>query len=197
MGDCALHTVIGRNSRRRKGLEPSRRLSETAGPRPSGAFRIAFLTAEVTNHRAACKPAVPVSTHRAPALPRYRRAPGAGHTLPQTVAGSCTRYRSLVRAGAMPGVQGDSGSVDSLPRTHRDVVFSLPLITVGSHAPHSAGHRRESVERGGESISGRGAERASRRGRHSRRRMYAPGARALRDVSRYGTHGPEAGSRSA
>ena len=100
VGDCALHTVIGRNSRRRKGLEPSRRLSETAGPRPSGAFRIAFLTAEVTNHRAACKPAVPVSTHRATGAsalpPRTRRGThvtancrGKLHTLPQSRESRC------------------------------------------------------------------------------------------------------------
>ena len=30
----ALHTVVGRNCRRRKGLEPSRRVNETGLPRP-------------------------------------------------------------------------------------------------------------------------------------------------------------------
>ena len=32
MGAVALYTVIGCNGRRRKGLEPSRRLIETTGP---------------------------------------------------------------------------------------------------------------------------------------------------------------------
>ena len=43
-----LHTAIGCNSRRRKGLEPSRRLSETTGPQSQSAFRIAFRAIEVT-----------------------------------------------------------------------------------------------------------------------------------------------------
>ena len=42
MDTCALHTVVGRDHRCRKGLEPSRRLSETTGPRSPSAFRIAF-----------------------------------------------------------------------------------------------------------------------------------------------------------
>ena len=52
MGACALHTVIGRNSRRRKGLEPSRRLSETTGPQSPSAFRIAFRVTGVTKRGA-------------------------------------------------------------------------------------------------------------------------------------------------
>ena len=78
----ALHTVIGRNSRRRKGLKPSRRLSETTGPQSPNAFRIAFPTAEVTKRGASCKTAAPVSTHRAPTPRRYRSVTDAVHTLP-------------------------------------------------------------------------------------------------------------------
>ena len=48
MGACALHTVIGRNSLRRKGLEPSRRLSETTGSRSMSTFRVAFWSPQVT-----------------------------------------------------------------------------------------------------------------------------------------------------
>ena len=51
MGDGVLHTVIGRNSRRRKGLEPSRRLSAATGPRSPSAFRMVFPTIEVTKVR--------------------------------------------------------------------------------------------------------------------------------------------------
>ncbi len=42
MGARAHHTITGRNRRCRKGLEPSRRLSETTGPQSPSAFRIAF-----------------------------------------------------------------------------------------------------------------------------------------------------------
>ena len=38
---CALHTVVGRNRPCRKGLEPSRRVSETTGPQSPCTFRIA------------------------------------------------------------------------------------------------------------------------------------------------------------
>ena len=65
-GDCALHTVTGLGGRRRKGLEPSRRLSETTGPRSSGAFRVVVLSAEVTKCGARCKRPAAFSTHRAP-----------------------------------------------------------------------------------------------------------------------------------
>ena len=64
---CALHTVIGRNSRRRKGLEPSRRLSETTGPQSPSAFRVVFPATEVTKRGARCKRAVAFLTHHAPA----------------------------------------------------------------------------------------------------------------------------------
>ena len=37
---CALHTATGLKRQRRKGLEPSRRLSETTGPRSPSAFRV-------------------------------------------------------------------------------------------------------------------------------------------------------------
>ena len=42
MDTRAPHIVVVRNRRRRKGLKPSRRLSEPTGPRQLSAFRIAF-----------------------------------------------------------------------------------------------------------------------------------------------------------
>ena len=44
MGACAPHTVIGLETRRHKGLELSRRLSETTGPQSPNVFRVAFRT---------------------------------------------------------------------------------------------------------------------------------------------------------
>lgn len=84
---CALQIVTGRNSRRRKGLKPSRRLSETTGPRSPCAFRIAFLTAGVTEREAACKPRGRIShtAHRRPDVTAAQRQ-------------SFTRYRSSSRA---------------------------------------------------------------------------------------------------
>ena len=51
-GVRAVHTASGPGGRRRKGLEPSRRLSETTGPRSPSAFRIVFPTAKVTKRGA-------------------------------------------------------------------------------------------------------------------------------------------------
>ena len=120
MGSCALHTVIGRNNRRRKGLEPSRRLSETTGPQSLSAFRIAFRATEVTERAARCKHEVPHFPHSAPQARRYRSAPESVahvtangrepvHTLPQ-----------LARRGAVPRAQSDTCPVHALPRTQPD-----------------------------------------------------------------------------
>ena len=43
-GRYASDAVIGRNSRHRKGLQPSRRQSQTDNPRPSDAFPVVFPT---------------------------------------------------------------------------------------------------------------------------------------------------------
>ena len=74
MGSCALHTVIGQNSRCRKELEPSRRLSETTGPQSPSAFRIAFRVTEGTERAARCKHEASFLTHCAPKARRYRPA---------------------------------------------------------------------------------------------------------------------------
>ena len=201
MGDCALHTVIGRNSRRRKGLEPSRRLSEMTGPQSPSAFRIAFLTAEVTNRRAPCKAAMPVSTHRAPALCRYRLAPDAGQTLPQTVEGLCTCYRSLAKAGVVPGIQGDRRSVDSFPRTHRTAVITLPLSIASSGAPH--GTSPGAVRACNASNPAAGSDAGGLHGGAGTRAVRpavghaASNAQAARQVPRGGTRGLRAASWSA
>lgn len=63
----ALHTVVGRNRRRRKGLEPSRRVSETAGPRYLSAFRVAVPRTEVTKSCPGCNRPGGFCTHGAPA----------------------------------------------------------------------------------------------------------------------------------
>ena len=65
-GVRAVHTASGPGGRRRKGLEPSRRLSETTGPRSPSAFRVVFPTTEVTKCGARCKRPAAFFTHRAP-----------------------------------------------------------------------------------------------------------------------------------
>ena len=129
MGACALHTVIARNSRRRKELEPSRRLSETTEPRPSGAFRVVFPTPEVTKRGARCKRAedfshTPHQQRRPRGFTRYRRAsrgaahvpapqPSVAHMFPQHSGGTCGRRcsrrwlsNSLVTARATEAMVG-------------------------------------------------------------------------------------------
>ncbi len=101
MGSCALHTVIGQNSRCRKELEPSRRLSETTGPQSPSAFRIAFRVTEVTERAARCKRAARHFTHRAPAAWRYHRATAAGS---HVTADPRARIRELVCKAMLPSL---------------------------------------------------------------------------------------------
>ena len=65
-GDCACTPSSAGTATRAKGLEPSRRLSETTGPRSPGAFRVVFPAPEVTERGARCKRAWRFLTHRAP-----------------------------------------------------------------------------------------------------------------------------------
>ena len=107
VGDCALHTVIGRNSQRRKGLEPSRRLSETTGPQSPSAFRVVFPTTEATKCGARCKCAAALFTHRAPAtatvLARVHPLPprtGSRRTCSRTAA-ACRAHVSAAQGRAV------------------------------------------------------------------------------------------------
>ena len=95
-----MRTIIGRNSRRRKELEPSRRLSETTGPRSPCAFRVVFPATEVTKRGARCKRPAAFFTHRAPELrPLPQRTSAAAHVplsraahmFPQRRDGKCRR----------------------------------------------------------------------------------------------------------
>ena len=104
MGDCALHTVIGLNSRRRKGLEPSRRLSETTGPQSPSAFLVVFPAPEVTKRGARCKRAAALFTHRAPATATVL---ALIHPLPPRTGSrrTCSRTAAARRAH-VPAAQG-------------------------------------------------------------------------------------------
>ena len=65
-GTRAHHTDASRNRRCRKGLEPSRRLSETTGPRCLSAFRVAVPRTEVTKSSPGCNRSGGSCTHGAP-----------------------------------------------------------------------------------------------------------------------------------
>ena len=108
MGACALHTVIGRNSLRRKGLEPSRRLSETTGPQSPSGYRIAFRTTEVTDRAARCKHEARRFTHRAPKARCYRPSTGGLHLLPRIAESRFTCYRRVEERGEVTGAQSDA-----------------------------------------------------------------------------------------
>ena len=121
MSACALHTVIGRNSRQRKGLEPSRRLSETTGPQSPSGFRIAFQATEVTNraaHGASTK-------HRVSYAAQRRLGVTASHGV------GCTCYRGSSRAGSP--VTTDSRGAVKFP-VPKAIQSPFTLVT----APHRA-----------------------------------------------------------
>ena len=138
MGNYALHTVIGRNSRQRKGLEPSRRLSETTGPRSPSAIRIAFWTTEVTKCAAGCKHEALRFTRRAPKARRYRASPGGLHVLPRIIESWFTRYRSLREAVQCP-VRKATSVVRHFPNRGRTVTL-VRLFRV--HLPMSVSPSR-------------------------------------------------------
>ena len=97
-----MRTVIGRNRRRRKELEPSRRLSETTGPRSPCAFRVVFPATEVTKRGASGRRHSSHIAHRS--CDRYRNAQAPPHMFR---AAPRTCYRSAGMGSAGAGVQGD------------------------------------------------------------------------------------------
>ncbi|NKC11747.1 MAG: hypothetical protein GKR94_05940 [Gammaproteobacteria bacterium] len=106
-GEVALHTVTGLKRRRRKGLEPSRRLSETTGPQSPSAFRVVV---RVTERMSWCKSPAVFITPGAPrpgAFPQRTRA--AAHVPPNTGA-LRTRYRGVSRtdSGNSAGTTADA-----------------------------------------------------------------------------------------
>ncbi len=155
--------MTGLGGRSRKGWKPSRRLSETTEPQSPCVFHIAFLTAEVTEQEAACKPRLRIFTH---STPRYRRAMGAVHTLPQFLAGACTCYRRSDHDDAGAGVWGDGGFPGSLPCLHGTVVILLPLrigmVSIGGDACTSAPGTAAAVAEADDSEAGTGDVRDDR-----------------------------------
>ena len=104
-GVRAVHTASGPGGRCRKGLEPSRHLSETTGPRSPSAFRVVFPATEVTKRGARRKRPAAFFTHRAPepvagrfvtlahecCLTCSSEQSGAAHMFPQRRDGRCKR----------------------------------------------------------------------------------------------------------
>ena len=82
---------------------------------------------EVTERRARCKRATPRSTHRAPALHRYRCARDGVTYITTYRRIRSIRYRYSVPSGGMPGIQGDGVRDDLLPRTHRAVLLFVAV----------------------------------------------------------------------
>ena len=76
MDAFALHTVMDREGRCRKGREPERRLSERTGPQSPSAFRVVFPAPEVTDRLTLCKLAGTFFTR-----PAFQRRCGV-HTFP-------------------------------------------------------------------------------------------------------------------
>ena len=111
VGDCALHTVIGRNSRCRNGLEPSRRLSETNRRQPSGAFHTVCPAAEV-------KTGCPVQEGVGILHTSRTGNGGDGLTrsqlLPPHTGKSCTSYRTTATRCARPRAPPLQGEFHSL-----------------------------------------------------------------------------------
>ena len=97
----APHTVVGRNRRCCKGLEPSRRLSETTGSRHLSAFRIAFRRQRQQNGRWRGAGEVGFHTLRTDGSTRPPPAP----VLPQLSASQCARYRRPDDADASIGAR--------------------------------------------------------------------------------------------
>ena len=160
VGTFALHTVMGREGRCRKGLEPKRRLSETTRPQSPNAFRITFRAIEVTDCVAPGKRAARHShiAHRRLGVTVARQRPV--HTLPHFVAGDFTRYRRPTCTNSGAGVQGHVAVADPVPRAHGPVVFLLPLRIDDDGAPRAGDLTTTAT--GGSFVDHRGAREALR-----------------------------------
>ena len=156
-GRTALHTATGLRRRRRKGLEPSRRLSETTDPHSPCAFRVVVPATEVTKRGARCKRRAAFFTHRAPEPVRgsvryrsarapphmFRRATGCRAHVPAAQRGAvrapafkAMALRSLVTASA--GEDGAHVTAASAARM-RWAECATANGAAGSRAKHAAG----------------------------------------------------------
>ena len=93
-GTCAHSTDASRNHRRRKGLEPLRRLSGTTGPRCLSAIRVAVPCTEVTNSSPGWNRSGGPCTHGAPGSRVLSERTGAHAHGPYRSGGPRTRSRS-------------------------------------------------------------------------------------------------------
>lgn len=100
MGTRAHSTDASRNRRCRKGLEPSRRMSETTGPRCLRAFRIAVPRTGVTRPCPGCNRSGGSCIHCAPGSMPFPQRTIARARGPHRSGGSRTCSRSAGRGAA-------------------------------------------------------------------------------------------------
>lgn len=145
MGHVALHTFIGRECRRRKGSEPSRRLSETDRAETFGHVPRRLPSAEVTKGGARCKRRRQLShtahrrRRRGPCgFTRYRDAPGAAAHVPVAPAAVAHMFPRRSRGTRGGGVEGDGRTVHPLPRAHDGAVHTFPERSAAGSGPRGA-----------------------------------------------------------
>ena len=112
--------------RKIKDLQPSRRLSESTGPRSSSAFRVVVRgpRQQIGPRSGSARRRSSHMAHRAPGLfPQRRRF--VSH-VPAIQPTRCTCSRKAAANAESTGIAGDSVGVHLLPRAQRSAAHTLP-----------------------------------------------------------------------
>ena len=151
----AHYTDTNRNRRRRKGLEPLRRLSKTTGQFDLSAIRVAVPCTEVTNSCRGRNRSERFCTHGAPGPGPFPQRTGAGAHGPHRSGGLRTCSRSTRPGRAFASIQGDgSFFIHAIPG---------PLTGAGHVFPHRQAMREALQHRCDAKLDGRARTPSHRR----------------------------------
>ncbi len=196
-GWVSLHTVTGLERRRRKGLEPSRRLSETTEPLHLSAFRVVVPAAQVTKRAARCKSAATFVTHGAPepvrGPVRYLRAPPPPHMFRKPADRRThvpATQRSAVRSPLLKALALRSPvTADAETGGASVTVASVAIADIGGvngaagdRAKHAARRGNGTVRTGAGTTADGRADAGARRSRHRRGRARRTPSRVRREA---------------
>ena len=122
-GRVALHTATGLKRRRRKGLEPSRRLSETTRPRSPSASRVVVPATEVIK----CGTLHTLRTGAGARVGLFRQRTSAAAPVPLSSGTPRTCYRNAGIGSASAGTTADGRANAGARRSRRGRARRTPL----------------------------------------------------------------------
>ena len=169
MVETDLHTLTGLKRRRCKGLEPSRRLSETTGPRHLSAFRVVVRGIEVTKRVSWRKSLAAFITHGAPRPGAFLRRIRAGAHVPPGGGAPRTCSRSARADGEGDAVHGDRSPFTRYLKRSRGRGARYRGVNRAEHAAGRVdGSARTGADSSADTTADGGADAGDRRSRHRR-----------------------------